>query len=94
MTAGLALLLTGIMQPLSQVASSPQATPGVNEVALGIFFPAPAVLCAARLSRPCASFAPGGAVWFRRRALEALAITILLTLLPMFLIVGTAAVLE
>ena len=94
MTAGLALLLTGIMQPLSEVASSPQATPGVNEVALGIFVHLLfccvllVYLAHVRHLHPVELFGFTVVRW------KPLFITILLTLLPMFLIVGTAAVLS
>lgn len=94
MTAGLALLLTSIMQPLSQVAATTPSTPGVNDVALGIFFQL--MLCCVLLVyllhvrhlHPVELFGFTVVRW------KPLAITILLTLLPMFLIVGTVALLS
>jgi membrane protease YdiL (CAAX protease family) len=94
MTAGLALLLTTIMQPLSQVAATPPGTPGVSEVALGIFFQL--MLCCVLLVylvhvrhlHPVELFGFTIVPW------KPLAITLLLTLLPMFLIVGATAVLS
>jgi membrane protease YdiL (CAAX protease family) len=94
LTAGLGLLLSAIMQPLSQVAATPQTTPGVNEVALGIFFQL--MLCCVLLVylvhvrhlHPVELFGFTVVRW------KLLAVTILLALIPMFIVVGTTAVLS
>lgn len=94
LTAGLGLLLSAIMQPLSQVAATPQTTPGVNEVALGIFFQL--MLCCVLLVylvhvrhlHPVELFGFTVVRW------KLLAVTILLALIPMFVVVGTTAVLS
>lgn len=94
MTAGLSLLLTGIMQPLSQVAAAPVSSPGVNEVAAGIFFQL--LLCCVLLVylahvrhlHPVEIFGFSVLRW------RPLLTTLLLGLLPMFLLVGSAAVLS
>lgn len=94
LAAGLGLLLSAIMQPLSQVAATPQTTPGVNEVALGIFFQL--MLCCVLLVylvhvrhlHPVELFGFTVVRW------KLLAVTILLALIPMFVVVGTTAVLS
>lgn len=94
LTAGLGLLLTAVMQPLSQVAAAPQTSPGVNEVALGIFFQL--MLCCVLLVylahvrhlHPVELFGFTVVRW------KLLAVTILLALIPMFVVVGTTAVLS
>ena len=94
LAAGLGLLLSAIMQPLSRVAAAPQTTPGVNEVALGIFFQL--MLCCVLLVylvhvrhlHPVELFGFTVVRW------KLLAVTILLALIPMFVVVGTTAVLS
>ena len=94
LTAGLGLLLTAVMQPLSQVAATPQTTPGVNEVALGIFFQLMhccvllVYLVHVRHLHPVELFGFTVVRW------KLLAVTILLALIPMFVVVGTTAVLS
>ena len=92
LTAGLGLLLSGIMQPLSEVVGGPKITPGVSEVALGIFVQL--MLCCVLLVylsqirhlHPVELFGLSVIRW------KTLAITLALALLPMFLVVGSTAV--
>jgi membrane protease YdiL (CAAX protease family) len=94
MTAGLALLLAGIMQPLAGVSANPAPVPGVNEVASGIFFQL--LLCCVLLAylvhvrhlHPVELFGLSFVRW------RSLCINILLTLMPMFVLVGSAAILS
>jgi membrane protease YdiL (CAAX protease family) len=94
LAAGLGLLLSAIMQPLSQVAAAPQTTPGVNEVALGIFFQL--MLCCVLLVylvhvrhlHPVELFGFTVVRW------KLLAVAVLLALVPMFVVVGATAVIS
>lgn len=94
MIAGLALLLTGIMQPLSQVAATPATAPGVNEVSAGIFFQL--LLCCVLLVylAHVRHLPPVEIFGFSVVRWRPLLITLLLALIPMFLLVGSAALLS